>query len=178
MYALPPPDAFLGAGVYVVYYTGDFPLYKTIAAANKRGKWNQPIYVGKAIPAGGRKGGQGLEALAGAVLHKRLQEHGETVNVAPTLKLKDFTCRYLVVEDIFISLTESILIEKYRPVWNLVLDGFGNHDPGGGRYNQQRSFWDTLHPGRSWAAKCKPNKKSADDLVKRCGEFFAGKIKI
>jgi len=32
-------------------------------------------------------------------------------------------------------------------------DGFGNHDPGSGRYNQKRSVWDQVHPGRSWATR-------------------------
>ncbi len=32
---------------------------------------------------------------------------------------------------------------------NKIIDGFGNHDPGKGRYNQLRSRWDKLHPGRS-----------------------------
>ena len=161
-----------------MYYTGDVSYYKPVADANKRGKWKQPIYVGKAIPAGGRKGGQGLDALAGAVLHKRLEEHADTVKAATSLQITDFKCQYLVVDDIFISLTESMLIETYRPVWNLILDGFGNHDPGGGRYNQQCSFWDTVHPGREWAAKCKPNKKSATELLKRMKEFFAGKLAL
>jgi len=30
-------------------------------------------------------------------------------------------------------------------VWNVVIDGFGNHDPGAGRYNGERTRWDTLH---------------------------------
>jgi len=52
----------------------------------------------------------------------------------------------------------KMLIEKYKPLWNTVLDGFGNHDPGSGRYKQQVSPWDVLHPGRSWAAKLQDGK--------------------
>ena len=43
-----------GAGVYIIYYIGDSPLYKPVAAKNKDGQFNQPIYIGKAIPKGGR----------------------------------------------------------------------------------------------------------------------------
>ena len=50
-------SALLGAGVYAIYYTGDFPAYSEIAVLNRRGRFRQPIYVGKAIPKGGRKGG-------------------------------------------------------------------------------------------------------------------------
>ena len=49
-------SALLGAGVYAIYYTGDFPAYSEIAVLNRRGRFRQPIYVGKAIPKGGRKG--------------------------------------------------------------------------------------------------------------------------
>jgi len=33
------------------------------------------------------------------------------------------------------------------------LDGFGNHDPGKGRYEQAKSDWDIIHPGRVWAER-------------------------
>lgn len=42
-------------------------------------------------------------------------------------------------------------VPRYTPLWNTVVDGFGNHDPGADRYNQARSEWDALHPGRPWA---------------------------
>jgi hypothetical protein len=40
------------------------------------------------------------------------------------------------------------MIEQFRPIWNLVIDGFGNKDPGKRRATQYRSLWDVLHPGR------------------------------
>lgn len=42
----------LGAGVYAIYYIGDFPSYISIFESNKNGKFSQPIYVGKADPKG------------------------------------------------------------------------------------------------------------------------------
>ena len=40
-----------------LYYVGNFPLYEPIAEANRNGLFNSPIYVGKAVPSGARKGG-------------------------------------------------------------------------------------------------------------------------
>ena len=57
-----------------------------------------------------------------------------------------------------------MLIRHFQPVWNQVIDGFGNHDPGKGRNQQRRSVWDTLHPGREWAGKL-PNFDPIDEAV-------------
>jgi hypothetical protein len=151
---------FSGAGIYAIYYTGDFPLYAPIAAANNDDQWRWPIYVGKAVPSGARKGGIG--AATGRWLFNRLREHAESVSAAENLDLADFRCRYLVVEDIWIPLGESLLIAKFTPLWNRMIDGFGNHDPGAGRYMGARPRWDVLHPGRGWAAKCQPRAEVAE----------------
>jgi hypothetical protein len=82
----------------------------------------------------------------------------------------------LVVDDIWISLGESLLIEKFSPIWNTILVGFGNHDPGKGRYNQQRSPWDTLHPGRTWADKLQPNTKSAEQIAEEVRKAIANRM--
>ncbi|MDR0452068.1 MAG: Eco29kI family restriction endonuclease, partial [Treponema sp.] len=150
-----PP--FNGAGVYAIYYKGDFPLYAKITEKNKK-DFVQPIYAGKAIPEGGRKGGLGLDMPVGEYLYKRLREHRKSIEAAENLDIGDFYCRFLVVDDIWIPLGESLLIERTKPLWNIVVDGFGNHDPGSGRYNQQISPWDTVHPGRSWAKKLQKGK--------------------
>ena len=55
VYALPSSEPFEGPGVYALYYTGDFPYYTKIAAANQSAHV-QPIYVGKAVPEGWRTG--------------------------------------------------------------------------------------------------------------------------
>lgn len=150
-----PPEPFIGAGIYAIYYQGDFPLYRDIAARNRDGDYRWPIYVGKAVPAGARKGGFGLDADPGQVLYKRLAEHASSIEQATNIHTEDFRCRFLVVEDIWIPLAESLLIEMFSPLWNRKVDGFGNHDPGKGRHNQQRSQWDVIHPGRPWAYKLK-----------------------
>ncbi|MCF7854206.1 MAG: Eco29kI family restriction endonuclease [Candidatus Pacebacteria bacterium] len=153
---LPPESPFIGAGIYALYYYGPFPLYNEITALNTDNQNGWPIYVGKAVPAGARKGGYGLGAEPGQTLFKRLLEHANSIEQAENLCLADFQCRFLVVDDIWIPLAESLLIEMYSPLWNCKIDGFGNHDPGKGRYNQQRSQWDALHPGRPWSVKLQP----------------------
>jgi len=169
-----PPEPFIGAGIYAIYYIGGFSLYGPIAKANVGNRFSQPIYVGKAVPAGARKGGFGLGADPGMALQRRLAEHAESIRHVPNLSLKDFRCRFLVVDDIWIPLAESMLIETFSPVWNMCLDGFGNHDPGSGRQNQQKSAWDTLHPGREWADKLKDNSVSPEEIEARVSQFLKG----
>ena len=41
-----PPEPFIGAGVYAVYYRGNFAPYQRLAELNKDA-YNVPIYVGK-----------------------------------------------------------------------------------------------------------------------------------
>ena len=96
-------------------------------------------------------------------LSRRLIEHADTIR-ATSLKIEDFSCRYLVVDDIWIPLGESLLIANFRPLWNTRIDGFGNHDPGSGRYEQKRSRWDELHPGRAWAVKCRERPETVNHI--------------
>lgn len=166
-----PPPAFKGAGIYALYYIGNFSAYSKMVNKNKNEQWAAPIYIGKAVPSGARKGGYGLGEDPGDVLYRRLREHAESIQQAENLELRDFRCRYLVVDDIWIPLGESLLISMFTPLWNRILDGFGNHDPGAGRYNQQRSLWDVVHPGRQWAANLKPHSRSPDEVLKDIFEF-------
>lgn len=169
---LPPTDPFIGAGVYAIYYDGMYSLYKEIADLNSNGRHGWPIYVGKAVPAGARKGGYGLGADPGQALFKRLAEHASSIEQANNLKIDDFQCRFLVVDDIWIPLAESLLIEMFSPLWNKKIDGFGNHDPGKGRYNQQRSPWDELHRGRPWANKLQPLASNLKSVREGATEYL------
>jgi hypothetical protein len=170
--ALPPPEPFIGAGIYALYYLGDFPVYSRIAEQNAHAAWAKPIYVGKAVLAGARRGGYGLGESPGEVLYRRLREHAASIQQATNLSLGDFTCRYLVVDNIWIPLAESLLISMFIPLWNDSLDGFGNHDPGAGHYNQQRSPWDEIHLGRPWAARLRSNLRSQTDILRRIEAFL------
>ncbi|GAB7530804.1 Eco29kI family restriction endonuclease [Pseudomonas sp. 3A(2025)] len=155
--------AFEGAGVYAIYYTGSFPAYSRLASLNRNGQFMLPIYVGKAVPAGARMGGA-LESSPGKVLQKRLKEHADSIRAAENLDIKDFYCRFLVVDDIWIPLGESLIIARFTPVWNSLIDGFGNHNPGKGRHAGMRPRWDVLHPGRSWAMSLAERPEQAQDI--------------
>ena len=169
-----PPKPFVSAGIYAIYYVGPHPFYAKIAQANRGDKFALPIYVGKAVPPGARKGGFGLGEDPGQALYKRLDEHAKSLQLANDLSIDDFWCRYLVVDDIWIPLGESLLIEMYAPLWNRVVDGFGNHDPGSGRYNQRRSAWDSLHPGRLWAERLPASSVSKERIMKRIDDHLKG----
>ncbi len=162
-----PPNSFNGAGVYAIYYTGPNPLYEQLTKINCDNQFKCPIYVGKAVPAGARKGGFGFDSETGKALYARLSQHADSINAANNLDLKDFYCRYLVVDDIWIPLAESMLISKFQPVWNCALDGFGNHDPGKGRHAGMKPPWDCVHSGRLWANRLTPNSLSIEELENR-----------
>lgn len=159
---------FSGAGIYALYYQGDFAAYSKLAHINRTQGASVPIYVGKAVPEGARKGAisssLGSNGRSTRALHKRLMEHAESVR-ATQLSIHDFSCRYLVVDDIWIPLGESLLISRFSPLWNLLVDGFGNHDPGSGRYNGLAPKWDVLHPGRGWASRCRPRIETAEQIA-------------
>ena len=157
------PSDFWALGYTQSTIVVPFEHYAPLARANSN-TWKVPIYVGKAVPKGARKGGFGLGADPGIVLYSRLTKHANTIGEAENLDLDDFACRFLVIEDIWIPLGESLLIEMFAPLWNTTLDGFGINDPGGGRRDQRRSGWDTIHPGRSWAELHPPNDRTVEEL--------------
>jgi len=164
-------ESFVGAGIYAIYYVGEFRAYEGIAERNANNRFSAPIYVGKAVPKGARKGGN-LEANPGKALYNRLAKHARSIEEATNLSLADFYCRYLIVDDIWIPLGEFLLIAKFNPLWNKLIDGFGNHDPGQGRYQGLRPRWDVLHPGRPWAERCRPRDETADQIIREVKDYL------
>jgi Eco29kI restriction endonuclease len=173
--ALGTTDGVIGPGVYAIYYVGNFPPYRPISTANANGEFNRPIYVGKAIPKGGRKGGLTKDASKGRALSERLRQHASGIDEAGNLEIKDFFVRHLVVEDIWIPLGENVLIETFKPLWNRAIDGFGNKDPGRRRSMQYTSPWDVLHPGRKFAEKLGDSGLTVAFLRERVADYFAGR---
>lgn len=154
---LPPKKRFHGTGVYAIYYTGKNELYTSVPERN-RIEFSLPIYVGKAVPRGWRQARAITQADKKTYeLNGRLREHARSIEQGRNLLADDFYCRFMILEDAASSLigtVEAALIRFYLPLWNTKIDGFGNHDPDKGRYNQAKSDWDILHPGRPWADKC------------------------
>ena len=151
-----------GPGVYALYYTGNMTCYSSIGA-------NVPIYVGKAVPRGARTGGK-LNS-DGPALRRRIVEHSKSIDQALNLHIFDFSFRYLPVVPVWIILAERFLIEHYKPVWNMCLEGFGDHDPGSGRSGSKRSWWDTLHPGRPWTDRL-ANARTDEEAIDKVNRFF------
>lgn len=147
---MPPTDVPEGAGVYAIYYTGSAPPYGDLGDHNQRAAIQIPVYVGKATLKGVRIGMTAEEI--GHRLRDRLSNHARRLTEA-SFGLSDFRCRYLVIDPVWVPLGESLLIGLFEPVWNVVVQGFGNNPVGAGRTAQQRSAWDTLHPGRRWSAR-------------------------
>jgi hypothetical protein len=164
-----------GAGVYAIYYSGDFPPYEPVAAKNRDGAFSQPIYIGKAIPEGGRKGGLSMDAAKGTRLADRLGDHAKSIHEVESLSVDDFFVRLLVVDDIWIPLGENMLIETFQPVWNRAVDGFGNKVPGKRRTTQFKSPWDVLHPIRRGFEKLADSGLTREDVIVRVEDYLAGR---
>lgn len=164
VHSIPLPEKFSGTGVYAIYYTGKFSSYSSISTEN-RTEYKLPIYVGKAVPQGWRQAR--VENKSSFELFTRINEHKRSIEQVSNLEISDFFIRFMILENSavdLISTIESALIRHYKPLWNTTIDGFGNHDPGSGRYNQAKSDWDVLHPGRPWAEKCTGDANSIDNV--------------
>ncbi|MHA1597158.1 MAG: Eco29kI family restriction endonuclease [Alphaproteobacteria bacterium] len=165
VHSLPPPEKFPGVGVYALYYTGGWKAYTKYAELNRL-QYGHPIYIGKAVPRGWRQARvSDTSGKSTYELHSRLGEHTRNIDAGAALSPDDFSCRFVILEgdgSDMIGAIEASLIKIFRPLWNSVVDGFGNHTPGKGRFDQAKSDWDVIHPGRKWAKKCKgtPNSKT------------------
>ena len=153
---------FAGTGVYALYYLGEHELYLPLTALNQE-KCTHPIYVGKAVPTGRRTGR--TMGSQGTQLYSRLRQHSNSITHASDLGIDDFRCRFMILSDAMTDLivpVESELVRRYSPLWNSRIDGFGNHDPGSGRYDQAPSEWDTVHPGRPWVERLRGEPPSLE----------------
>lgn len=160
------PD-FYGAGVYAIYYNGSFPLYAPLSGKD------HPLYIGKADP----KDPSAKDAVGqGTKLSSRLKEHARNIAKATsTLDIADFECRFLIVQTGYQKAAEDYLINFFQPIWNNETDicfGLGKHGDNAKTRANKRSPWDTLHPGRTWAADAVENQKSPEEIQTRIREHF------
>jgi hypothetical protein len=158
---------FYGAGVYALYYEGEFDAYKSLA------KSDHPIYVGKADP--GSSGAKDAVA-QGTKLSTRLNEHAKSIGkAATTLNIDDFKCRFLIVQSGFQRAAEDYLIAFFKPIWNSetkICFGLGKHGDSSETRDNKRSPWDTMHPGRSWADKSSKDQKPKELIVEQIKTHF------
>lgn len=128
-------------GVYLIRYTGAHPVYGAL------GRTNVPLYVGSAEH-----------------LSYRLTTHAASIDAAEDLDVaavRVATLATLTLTDA--RVVERLLHEAFRPPWNNpALAGFGSRRQGQRREAAQLATpWDSLHPGRVWAAGMTPR----DQLV-------------
>lgn len=167
LHPLPPTSEFLGVGVYALYYLGTSEHYRHIAEKNRE-DCIHPIYVGKAVPPGWRTARKFAER--SRALFLRLGQHARSIEQGDGLDVADFRCRFVILQGIeadLISALEAQMIRLSMPIWNTVIDGFGNHDPGSGRYNQARSEWDILHSGRTWAERLTGTSPLLENILQK-----------
>ncbi|MGE6919777.1 Eco29kI family restriction endonuclease [Achromobacter kerstersii] len=150
--SLPPSEKFHGAGVYAIYYIGDHEAYRDlIALEHGSGGEKYPVYIGSAVRENAKQGFNPRPTTQTRLWH-RLETHAKSIisavqsSLDPNLRLEDFRCRYLVLNDAYVMLAESVLIATFRPAWNGM--GFGSKVVGKERETQAPSLWDSLHPGR------------------------------
>ena len=173
---LPPKMPFRGAGVYAIYCIAKTGLYKTYGEKINRKYYDVPIYVGKAVPAGWRQS-RIVDETAGTALYSRLRQHAESVKSGKGLSLCDFACRFAILEGEtanMIAALEAAIIAEHTPLWNSVIDGFGNHDPGKKRVTGKRPQWDCLHPGRPWALRMTGEEFPVSELRRRVTDYLMG----
>ena len=159
---------FYGSGVYAIYYTGEFPAYQPISGTET------PIYVGQAAPA---LSNARTPMEQGAKLCGRLSDHRKNIGKAQTtLRLEDFQFRSLVVQSGWETAAEDYLIHLFSPIWNSetnILYGLGKHGDSATTRANKRSPWDTLHPGRAWAAATTEDAKSIAQIDAELATHFA-----
>jgi hypothetical protein len=138
---------FYGSGVYAIYYNGKHPLYGPLS------KSETPIYVGQAAPT---VSNARTPSEQGDKLSSRLEEHRKNIcRATSTIAIEDFEFRALVVQSGWETAAEDYLIHLFHPIWNSetsLVFGLGKHGDSANTRANKRSPWDTLHPGRTWAA--------------------------
>ena len=154
---------FSGSGVYALYYLGNF--YSELVEEPSQICIN-PIYIGKAVPTGWRTA-RVKHDNESTNLYKRLREHITNIDYVNNLNLEDFSCRYVTVDPDLIAPLEAEMIRRYQPLWNSVIDGFGNHNVGKTRFDQAKSEWDILHPGRPWVENMRGKSPTFEQVVEK-----------
>lgn len=165
---MPPKDPFPGAGVYALYFCGNHQAYRGLVKLDES-RCKFPIYIGKAAGQSAKQGfnphGSGARKL-----YKRIEQHSDSIDAVENLSLTDFKCRALVLNDAYIALAESVMIQVFRPPWNGM--SFGSKVVGKNRMGGKPALWDALHPGRGGRPAGIERAEEAEKLIaKRVDEL-------
>ncbi len=157
---------FYGAGVYAIYYHG-----KTVKAYLPLSGTETPIYVGKANPKNPQA--ETVEE-QGQALYSRLKEHSKSMARAG-LPLVDFYYRAAPIQTGMQAAVEDFMIRLFRPIWNKEIKicfGIGKHGDSAMTRANKRSPWDTMHPGRKWAAATKADQMSRREIASKIADHL------
>jgi hypothetical protein len=158
---------FFGSGVYAIYYHGqNEKAYLPLSGSET------PIYVGKADPKNPQA--ETVEE-QGQSLYLRLKEHAKSIAKAD-LPLSDFRYRASPIQTGMQAAVEDFMIRLFRPIWNKevrICFGIGKHGDSATTRRNKRSPWDTMHPGRKWAAGTEMDQLSRKEIEGRIAEHFA-----
>lgn len=177
VFHIPPPEVFSGAGVYALYYIGRKGLYAKFGETINRTSYSVPIYVGKAVPPGWRQSRTRSNSVQSSSLYNRMKQHVKSIGETRNLSTDDFACRFMIFEgdsQNMIAAVEAAIIAEKSPIWNSVIDGFGNHDPGAMRKSGRLSAWDALHPGRVWTERLSGESPDIKELKRRITDYLVG----
>lgn len=139
--------------MYAIYYTGPASIYAPISNTET------PIYVGKSDPSVGTKSVVEQQTK----LFDRLKEHRKSIDKVEGIVLNDFECRALAVQSGYQAATENHLVRLFYTIWNnetKILFGIGKHGDSSTTRANNMSPWDTIYPGRAWAAGNPAERKS------------------
>lgn len=157
---------FYGAGVYAIYYHG-----KAEKAYIPLSCTETPIYVGKADPLNPQA--ETIEE-QGQALYSRLKEHAKNIKKT-ALPLSDFRYRAAPIQTGMQAAVEDFMIRLFRPIWNKEIKicyGIGKHGDSAKTRANKRSPWDTMHPGRKWAAATKSDQMNRVEIEAKIATHF------
>ncbi|MET8697364.1 Eco29kI family restriction endonuclease [Kitasatospora sp. NPDC004723] len=155
-----PLPRFAGSGLYALYYAGPHELYTPISSE----LCGAPVFVGSALPGGRRsyRAEDGHVRGDESPVWRRLAEHHRKLEACTDLDPGDFRVRFLLTDELFIEPAADLTIRDHRPVWNVLLDGFGVHAPGSVRASRAlRPRWHEVHQGIAWADQMQPQPDGA-----------------
>ena len=157
---------FYGAGVYAIYYHGNAEkAYRPLSGTET------PIYVGKADPKNPQA--ETVEE-QGQALYSRLKEHCKSMTKA-NLSLSDFYFRAAPIQTGMQAAVEDFMIRLFLPIWNKevkICFGIGKHGDSAKTRANKRSPWDTMHPGRKWAADTESDQMKRHEIEAKIAEHF------
>ena len=157
---------FYGSGVYAIYYHG-----KTEKSYRPLSDTETPIYVGKAEPENSYA--ETVED-QGQALYTRLKEHAKNIGKTK-LNLVDFHYRAAAIQSGMQAAVEDSMIRLFLPIWNKEIKicyGIGKHGDSATTRVNKRSPWDTMHPGRKWAADTTADQMKPGEIEVKIAEHF------